>query len=278
MIITLKDADFSANNIGTIDVPYEISAETKALLTHLTKYGEDSMQAKRLDMFLNAFNNASFKSKIKVLCLPVFGSSLSECFYNIIDGDNVSPATVDLIEVKTGGFGFKSTFVPNSDYNTGARFFALMDKVGESGNAFSFSTGVYTTISASDTNFIGISQTPYLSVSGSQVKLGSGTNYKTTTADTNHVGSRGLRSVSTDGSTSLLLDYCGLAGTGTETGETFSAKTIPSAARYLPLAYNFGDTKYNANDVSMFYVGNFLTQQEMADFRTIVDSLMTILD
>lgn len=81
--ITLKDADFSANNIGQLVDP---SPLTLAVLTKQTQYGPNSDEARALNAFLNRLENDGFlgeNGSIKTLIIPALASQQSELMYNI---------------------------------------------------------------------------------------------------------------------------------------------------------------------------------------------------
>lgn len=83
MITILNNADFSQNNLGKINISNILSDFTKTILTKMTKYTNDSEAAFELDVFYNTLVEKGIFAKINHLYLPVFASTLSECFYNI---------------------------------------------------------------------------------------------------------------------------------------------------------------------------------------------------
>lgn len=280
MIVVLKDADFSANNIGTIEIPYELSQSTKDLLTHLTKYDEEDREAIRLDMFLKALNSASWKSKIKFLCLPAFASTISECFYNIIDGENYAPEVVDIYEVRNYGYGINPN-VDLTDKNTNDRYTLglIPEKVGVSGADFDLSAGVYDATGISTSAIFGFLSTPFVLMDLGKVRIGINDATIETTSDANNLGSKGLRSMSYKGN-DLLIDYCGLAGTGTTRGSSFTPTThkFPSSTGRVQFCGYSINPNMNTGTVSLMFVGNYLTQSELEDLREKVNNLMSFMN
>lgn len=96
-VIVLKNADFSANNIGTIDLRVDFSSLTKSMLT---RYGitidEDDDFQRAFNKFVNNLADAGLlgeSGKIKSLCLPFLANiaqsgNLSYAQMNAIDGTN----------------------------------------------------------------------------------------------------------------------------------------------------------------------------------------------
>lgn len=93
-VIVLKGADFSSNNIGTIDLKKPFTSTTKRMLGY---YG---ITVDEDDDFQNAFNNfiiemtdAGVLAKVKGLCLPFMANvaqsgSLTYAQKNAINGEN----------------------------------------------------------------------------------------------------------------------------------------------------------------------------------------------
>lgn len=91
MIIILKEADFSENNIGQIEIPVEFSELTKSVIA---KYSNINSGVKvKLNTMLNTLNTAGIYSKLKVLYIPILASNLNECFIELINNYQVDDAT-----------------------------------------------------------------------------------------------------------------------------------------------------------------------------------------
>ena len=73
MIIVLKNADFSANNIGQIDIPIVWDADAKAFVDSLTVELDDTKKRKVNNLFTQLKSNGIF-SKLSKLYLPILGS------------------------------------------------------------------------------------------------------------------------------------------------------------------------------------------------------------
>ena len=93
MIIVLKDADFSENNIGKIVVPVELHEFTKKILTKCTAFAMDSQQAHAINDFIIDIDNAGVLEHLGFLMCPWLASTKAEAMYDIVndyqyDNDN----------------------------------------------------------------------------------------------------------------------------------------------------------------------------------------------
>jgi hypothetical protein len=87
MILRLNGADFSANNIGKIDIIREITSDTKKLLSNFSREFTDEQMFAVQD-FISGLKNNGIWSSIGNLYIPVICGSLSECGYNLKTGKN----------------------------------------------------------------------------------------------------------------------------------------------------------------------------------------------
>jgi hypothetical protein len=88
MIIVLKDADFSANNIGKIEVSRELDVKTKQLLSRYSKVLDTSKQY-AVDDFVTGLYSSGLSDKITFLLLPCLASSIDEAMINAMNGDSM---------------------------------------------------------------------------------------------------------------------------------------------------------------------------------------------
>lgn len=86
MILRLSGADFSANNIGKIDIIREITSDTKKLLSNFSREFTDEQMFAVQD-FISGLKNNGIWSSIGNLYIPVMCGSLSECGYNLKTGE-----------------------------------------------------------------------------------------------------------------------------------------------------------------------------------------------
>lgn len=97
-VIVLPDADFSANNIGSITLKRAFLPGTKRMLSlyGLTIDEDDTLQ-RAFDDFVRDLTSAGLlgdSGKIKALCLPFLADSLAEAQINAIDGSNFFAANL----------------------------------------------------------------------------------------------------------------------------------------------------------------------------------------
>lgn len=109
MVIVIKNADFSANNIGQIQVPRELNEFT---LNAITLSGNESMtdeQKKSLDVFfenIGAFGSKSnIWSKLDKVYLPMICTALNKSCVNYITGNTDAVPDSTWLELRNHGIG-----------------------------------------------------------------------------------------------------------------------------------------------------------------------------
>lgn len=83
MIIVLKGADFSANNIGKIEIPRDLTEKQKQMLANYSK-NLSYEQKMAFGTFMNTIDDNGITPKIKVLCMPILAGDKSEAFVNLV--------------------------------------------------------------------------------------------------------------------------------------------------------------------------------------------------
>lgn len=86
MLIVLKDADFSGNNIGYVEVPIEVSSETKNILNlyGVSELDDDYLKkAKALQIFRSDFRKLGISNKVKGLFVPVLAKNTDTAYLNL---------------------------------------------------------------------------------------------------------------------------------------------------------------------------------------------------
>lgn len=126
MIIVLKGADFSANNIGHVDIPVDWQDETLAILAKQSRYTTSDAQAIALNKFIYTLKAAGIYSKIG-LFMPVFmGNSLNECAYDAISDTYftwTNPGSFDAdAQTITGAGALATCYVTIPSLNVGGNF------------------------------------------------------------------------------------------------------------------------------------------------------------
>lgn len=108
MIIRLSGADFSANNIGTIQLIKEVTQETRDLLANYSReFTKTQMLA--VQDFINGLKSEGIWSHIENLVIPALAGDVSEAFYPI-KGNGVYNEYTTVYSLKNNGL-----YVASSD-------------------------------------------------------------------------------------------------------------------------------------------------------------------
>lgn len=100
MIIVLKDADFTYENIGQIELPIEIRPEIESILSNYTKSMTNSQRG-AFQIFYDSIS--SILPKIKVLYIPLLAENLGETTFNIADSMSNVRLNESVFKFKDGG-------------------------------------------------------------------------------------------------------------------------------------------------------------------------------
>lgn len=116
MIFINSSADFSANNIGTVEIPIESDETATAIMAAYSKTLTTSQQA-AFNALIVGLKNAGIYSMIEYLYLPCLAGSVSEAFY-----DAKNATTQDLTDTTTYGqysvnsYGLVSVYDSENSY------------------------------------------------------------------------------------------------------------------------------------------------------------------
>lgn len=93
MIIVLKDADFSANNIGQLELPYE-SEIANELVANLASgvYSQERLSA--FGRFVDKLNDEGILEHVIWMSVPSMANTVVDSFTNLIDGTIATDANV----------------------------------------------------------------------------------------------------------------------------------------------------------------------------------------
>lgn len=105
MILVLKSADFSANNIGKVAI--DLDERTNAIMS---KYGRtfSTEETVAIQAFMSGLDDSGILSKLRALYMPAFGSSVEDSFVNLASIDY----TKDILS-KTDGVLFSNGEIIN---------------------------------------------------------------------------------------------------------------------------------------------------------------------
>lgn len=86
MIITLRGADFSGNNIGHIDIPVELSDWSKAIIAKFSSFNWTDAAKSALQIFEDDLISNGVKEKLQYLALPILAAnnSLNDAMFNVV--------------------------------------------------------------------------------------------------------------------------------------------------------------------------------------------------
>lgn len=293
--IILTQADFSANNIGRY---VELSDLTKKVLAKQTQYGEDSNEAIALNTFLFNLTNNGFiggeNPLIKCLIIPALASEHDELLYDIAHLDSngyptdvMNPdektATNKAFEVDTDNgiiVGLKRTTTkPDSLELSQITVDVFQYGSGGSYPSFSFATYNrvgYVTDATSATYLQNMSSETKFGYTRNQIQMKYGNKYPLT------------RSITAD-ETNRMKGFIGISYNETAKDFELLADNITLGERTYNSEYPIlvgGTNKVNVFDlgiyantnftyISVLALGNYLSSEQMAQFRGFVDTLMT---
>lgn len=293
--IILSQADFSQNNIGRY---VEISELTKKVLAKQTQYEEGSNEAASLNTFLANLTTNGFiggeNPLIKCLIIPALASEHDELLYDIAHLDSngyptdvMNPdektATNKAFEVDTDngiivGLKRPTTAPDSSDLGK------ITVDVFQYGSGVSYPSFSYATYNRLGT-VTGSASAMYLQNLLSSTKFGYTKNQIQMKYGQNYPLTRNITPDETNG----MKGFIGISYNETAKDFELLADNITLGERTydseVPIAIN-NDSKVNdfelgkfANTnftyISVFALGNYLSSEQMAQFKGFVDTLMT---
>lgn len=299
MLIVIRDADFSANNIGTISVPEDLNAFTKAALAASNNNGLASDKKQALNTFfkeMGAFGSQSnLWSKFDMVYLPFVVSGMEYSLMNYIDNTTVVTPNTSYFSKVNGGikpianidasseanvlkvstnyvFDYRNKSVlllATQDADTSKQYQNQGVVMQHSGGASFKKWGVRTTGASPNYNTI----QPVTTIDNSFTVL------ENSTSDLDFVSgsdvSKGVRGISCDGTT---VYFMGANGTVKSSAVKSGASTYASTAAGN-LFFNSAHYKGYITDYTTYaaqgalIMGTYLTSSEM---QTVQTSLMKL--
>jgi hypothetical protein len=274
MIIKLPNADFSANNIGTVDLRTEISASTQAILDVYGKTWTLPQQF-AIDDFLLGFNAASWKTKVKVLTIPIFGQPQSiamndvpVAFYDLISQTVRTPvygsAFTGTMAIESNGFTDPVARTTNAN-----NWFAFEFFEPTSWNDVHF--GAYWNKTGTETNESIVASVNLIdaTLKSDRAQIGSA-NKISFNFDPNSISTKGLRIISYDGTnkTGLAanLPFASATGSG----------SVDSSGFWSPNLLTRYDSITDV-EIALITAGDSMTQPEIVEYNTLINTLMDAL-
>lgn len=285
-VIILKNADFSASNIGKITI---IGNTAKRILAKQTKYSADSAEAVALNTYVESLEAGGFiggkNPLLTVLMLPCLAAKRDELFFNIAKTDDGgypvdwSPVdTSDYIQDVDGkGVYANATILPSN--NDGKGFKLDTTDVFTANSpipGFSVINYLYEGITATNAATRNIAQCNSginFTFSGGGASLGSGSQTIAAIEGANTVVNKGFYAVS----------YAGNVMRGNWNGAEKEVNASPVDLQGVGYCNtNFALLQGNSNvtaDVnsSLIAFGKAMTAQQLATLKSYTDTLMAKL-
>nr|DAW14226.1 MAG TPA: hypothetical protein [Caudoviricetes sp.] len=271
MILRLNGADFSANNIGKIDIIREITSDTKKLLSNFSREFTDEQMFAVQD-FISGLKNNGIWSSIGNLYIPVMCGSLSECGYNLKTGEKDVVFGSDYVWSNKG-----LKLLPTS-----TNYWATAAKVKINGSQQNLHLGAYNTdslagitqteaiygCSLTDDNKttvqLGITANKYFSLktdNNTDVSVGSLTN-----AD---FGKQSLKMViqSTLGNFGVIGNFTGEYNTPISTDHTYTDVPVN--------VFNIAAVWRETKNYGLLTLGTAMTREQASTYSSLCDTLMS---
>jgi hypothetical protein len=276
MIIKLPNADFSANNIGQIDLRTEVLPSTQAVLDI---YGKTwTLQEQFLiEDFLVAKNQLSFSAKIKELVLPILANPKA----SIADDAQNEPAFYGLISESflplTYNVQYDGSFYVDANGlrrhpNSGAlNNLSMSFNSGVTLPLDNITVGAYWNKANTDPDIV-IEAVSKIYIQKTEIQLGLLTGQKVECKfDQNIYYTKGSRVISYNGTTANGLGVnLPLASLNKDDGD--GLPTISAPLEFTPLGRTTNDTPNTT--LSGFFIGEYLTQAELTEFNTLFTNLI----
>lgn len=270
MILRLSGADFSANNIGKIDIIREITSDTRELLSKFSReFTEEQMFA--VQDFINGLKNNGIWSSVGNLYIPIMCGSLSECGYNLKTGEKDVTFGSDYVWSNKG-----LKLLPTS-----INYWDTAAKVKFNGSQKNLHLGAYNIDSLA-----GITQTEAIfgcdltDDNKTTIQLGIAANAFSLKTDNNtnvtvgslknaDFGKQSLKMViqSTLGNFAVIGNFTGEYGTPISTDHTYTDVPV----NVFNIAYVWRETK----NYGLFTLGTALTREQASTYSNLCDALMS---
>ena len=107
MIFVLKNADFSANNIGTIPLDIEVHEETELIAARFAGMTDNTKS--HLNIFVDRLIKAGIYSKLKHLMLPLVAGNVADALQNVLTAEKEVIADTGYAAISSKGITFTDT-------------------------------------------------------------------------------------------------------------------------------------------------------------------------
>lgn len=271
MVILLDGADFSANNIGQIQIDVPMQDETIAILNRFSITPTSAIK-NALNSFIIKLKNANILRLIDKMAFPCLASNVTEAVQDALNGngvvmDNENKAKVVL---RNKGIGYASIeSQPVASFNS----------FSESGNNIHICAYNNSSVTKGSEDVVVFSQSgvPFFKCCASlpyvQGKFDGSTNTKINASNT------GVRTVTPRPHLYSRVD--GNAGYYNDRNESYTGNSVVDGAdtsitSVVMLCYGIGKNCYFDTELGFFSVGKGMTVEQSKTFYDIVDEFMKI--
>lgn len=266
MILILKGADFSANNIGQIEISRKFQEETIAILSKYTKILTQE-QNYAIDTFVVSLKSLGIYSKLYSIVLPILANDKTEALKNALSGNVAFGGNLNGISFGGNALGViqdanKATLLSPGIFGnnmTIAVYVATKDHTDKSiarpliGRSNSGSGNFYQLRNVGDNAENVASQS------------NGGTNLFTSTANAKSI-------VLSDNGTTSTLACDGASRLYTLTQQNSENTTAFNFGVYTELTYT---GRYTKDTMSLIALGTALSNEECISFSNAISNLMT---
>ena len=258
MYIVLRDADFSKNNIGNIDIDLPMDDLTVSIINKFSVSPSQYLQ-KALNVFIINLKNSGLIHKIDSLYLPVFSVNAVESFTDVIGLNTIDPSGKTYAVTQGKGVHVSGTALLSFPIANTINFHAMAYNTDSipviSGIGYSIGQEVY----GFGRRMFNSGNTPgaFVGANGNRVN-----------SDSNLGSVTGVQILSNNGIQAILGDN-GQLFTGTPTGNFISQNTI---------SLNVGSAAINGSNFGIYSIGKYLNSDETAEYMGYVSSLMERID
>lgn len=270
MILRLNGADFSANNIGKIDIIREITNDTRELLSNFSREFTDEQMFAVQD-FVSGLKNRGIWSAVGNLYIPVMCGSLSECGYNLKTGKNDVTFGADYVWSNKG-----LKLMPTS-----TNYWSTSAKIKINGSQQNLHLGAYNTDSLA-----GITQTEALfgaSLNSNetviQLGIAADKRFSLKTDNNSNVPAGSLASAdfasqslkmvvqSTLGNFGVVGNFTGEYGTPISTDHTYTDVPVN--------VFNIASVWRETKNYGLLTLGTAMTREQASTYSGLCDTLMS---
>lgn len=277
MIVVLKTADFSANNLGQIIVPEEINPFTYGAIAASgnTFTNEQTQAINTFFKTIGAFDDSGVFSKIDLLYLPMLAVDVTKALVNYKDNSviTVSDTRYSLrnkgLAAKSGGSGdyvYKdSFFVDISDMS----FFAFTTEQFPS-----MASDLYNGILMLNNSVWVLSQFGQLNAAAVRMKfMKDSTTNLLSPADFNAANNNGFYGMSINNGNVIAV----ASGTSYNSTITLPATTEYTLKLYPMASYASGSLSVNAAAEGAIFIGKYMSAEDITILKTAVSTLYSAL-